>query len=574
MRDPKQQTVPRRAAFALGLVLATLGIASAEERGKLVQVGQDFSTDPGWEGVTNRVECGDCPTITQDFGWSPTTHAATSPGEIGGVIWRSTTPAWYAMPFGQPLSFTNSFSASGSIAVMPGSHAEAYFGFFGSERPGWRMWSSLAVRLMPWNSGALQVDYKTGLGKSGMQEPPIFLKPDGKVHRWGLAYESEARPGLKWPEERMRTWLERNWRSESNLLARAQQDMPDLSLDRLRELLAQASEQGLVENWNRKGRELHWALTDSPQQWKGRITFSLDEERATFYLLPGHADEPARIDRFGIFNEQIYSGRSEFYLADVVVNGHAIDLRHDPHWEGRGNRVTFVERDFHERQNFGYSETHWAGAAPGEIGGKFWSTEPEDPYHGFYADDIGELTLEDPLEFAGSVCFVDGAPDAQMMLGYFNRREKLAPIEGETNGHPLNQSLGIQVADTTRIGYWFNGFASARRELAQRVKGPIFIPDRARRKFHFQYDPKAGIAGRVTVALDGQSFGFDLTPEQRRVGATFDRFGLVNVRRGGKYNVIYFDDLTYTARRVAGQPPARFKQEIVTMPYPRGGRKY
>ena len=86
MKDPKQQRVPRRAAFALGLVLATIGIASAEERGKLVQVGQDFSTDPGWEGVTNRVECSDCPAITQDFGWSPTTHAATSPGEIGGVI--------------------------------------------------------------------------------------------------------------------------------------------------------------------------------------------------------------------------------------------------------------------------------------------------------------------------------------------------------------------------------------------------------------------------------------------------------------------------------------------------------
>jgi hypothetical protein len=107
MKDPKQQTAPRPASFALGLVLATLGIASAEERGKLVQVGQDFSTDPGWEGLTNRVECSDCPAITQDFGWSPTTPAATSPGEIGGVIWRSTTPAWYAMRFGHVLGFSN-----------------------------------------------------------------------------------------------------------------------------------------------------------------------------------------------------------------------------------------------------------------------------------------------------------------------------------------------------------------------------------------------------------------------------------------------------------------------------------
>jgi len=250
------------------------------------------------------------------------------------------------------------------------------------------------------------------------------------------------------------------------------------------------------------------------------------------------------------------------------------DLRRDPGWEGRGNRVAFIERDFHERQNFGYSETHWAGQAPGEIGGKFWSTEPEDPFHGFYADDIGELTLDDLIECSGSVCYVDGGPDAQMMLAYFNRQEKLAPIEGETNGHPLNQSLGVQIADTTRIGYWFAGFVSARREIAQRVEGPIFIPDRVRRKFSFRYDLAAGTAGRLTVTLDGQSFGFDLTPEQRRAGARFDRFGLLNIRRGGKYNVIYFDDLTYTARRAPGQLPARHEQQIVTTPYPNGGRRF
>jgi len=169
----------------------------------------------------------------------------------------------------------------------------------------------------------------------------------------------------------MPAWLERSWRSESHILRRAQADQPGLTHERLRQLLAAASEQGLVENWNRKGRELHWALTDSPEHWKGRITFALDDQRATFYLLPGHADEPANINRFGLFNEQIYSGRSEFYLGELVVNGEPIDLRRDPHWEGRGNRVTFIERDFHERQNFGFSETHWAGAAPGEIGGRF-----------------------------------------------------------------------------------------------------------------------------------------------------------------------------------------------------------
>jgi hypothetical protein len=66
----------------------------------------------------------------------------------------------------------------------------------------------------------------------------------------------------------------------------------------------------------------------------------------------------------------------------------------------------------------------------------------------------------------------------------------------------------------------------------------------------------------------------DLKPEQRKAGATFDRFGLMSFRRGGKFSTLFFDDLTYTARRPAGYQPTFHKQQITRVQYPSGGRKY
>ena len=67
-----------------------LRFAWSGESGKagIVVIQQDFSEDPGWEGMNNRVECENCPEITQDFGWAKTNHTGAGPGEIGGTICR------------------------------------------------------------------------------------------------------------------------------------------------------------------------------------------------------------------------------------------------------------------------------------------------------------------------------------------------------------------------------------------------------------------------------------------------------------------------------------------------------
>ena len=58
-----------------------------------------------------------------------------------------------------------------------------------------------------------------------------------------------------------------------------------------------------------------------------------------------------------------------------------------------------------------------------------------------------------------------------------------------------------------------------------------------------------------------------------KAGATFDRFGLANVRSGGHSVEFYLDDLTYTAR---GPRPKPVPQTRVEVPYPheQAGRRY
>jgi hypothetical protein len=82
--------------FAVVVISAAGGDAVAQSA-ELVQVREDFSADPGWEGSNNRIEATNPPRIKQDFGWSATKHAGGSGGEIGGKIWRSRTIAYYAM---------------------------------------------------------------------------------------------------------------------------------------------------------------------------------------------------------------------------------------------------------------------------------------------------------------------------------------------------------------------------------------------------------------------------------------------------------------------------------------------
>ncbi|MBK7493848.1 MAG: hypothetical protein IPI28_00040 [Candidatus Omnitrophica bacterium] len=72
------------------------------------------------------------------------------------------------------------------------------------------------------------------------------------------------------------------------------------------------------------------------------------------------------------------------------------------------------------------------------MGGLIWRLEPDDPGFAYYADDAGALTIEDPIEFSGRICFVDGMTDASMFFGYFNHEEFMHLHEegGKSAGFP------------------------------------------------------------------------------------------------------------------------------------------
>ncbi|WP_428938592.1 hypothetical protein [Fontivita pretiosa] len=570
--------------WAALLVLMSPQVRAQPDR-QLVQVHQDFSEDPGWEGYNNRVVARNPPTKRQDFGWSPTTHASSTAGEIGGTMWVSRTPAWYAMPLGRALSYRQSFSASGRVAILSTS-GTGYIGFFNSTRQEWRPWSAIGLRLSDAKRGEalhgkqisgaqIWIDYMTATWKAGYMVLDAFIPADGSVHTWSIDYDADARPDTRWPHAAMRELFEADSRyAEQDIVAALRRNDPDLAREQVRELLERARDQGLLEYDPRRGTN-YWERKAKLDQVQGRITFQLDDATPVRYFLdPGIRNEPAAMDRFGLFNFQIPEGKSiEFYVSDLTVNGEKIELSRDPNWQGVGNRVTFIERDFHPGQNYGYSQTNWAGERPGEIGGLFWRNEPIDPYHGFYADDVGVLTLDDTISFSGMINFVNGGTDASMMFGYFNRQEQLKELS-DTSSRAKTIAMGIRISDHTSIGYSFEPRLSTARGTAQK-DGPQFVPDRRPRRFSFDYDPIGNDGnGRITAKLEDEVMVINLKPEQRRSGARFDRFGLFNVRNGGKYVEVYLDDLTYTARRAKDQPPNRFQEKIVEIDYPERGRKY
>jgi hypothetical protein len=68
-------------------------------------------------------------------------------------------------------------------------------------------------------------------------------------------------------------------------------------------------------------------------------------------------------------------------------------------------------------------------------------------------------------------------------------------------------------------------------------------------RWSLRYSPQSQGGGQITVELDDQTQILAVSPEHRKQGASFDRFGLFNVQIGGHFVEIALDDLSYTARR-------------------------
>jgi hypothetical protein len=478
-----------------------------------------------------------------------------------------------------PFSLDSELSASGLVSVSPTDRMDGfYFGFFNTARQEWRPWSSLAVRIGEIRSrnppsAEVIVDYMSQGWKAGGYT--VGLMPvDGKPHRWQLKYQPNITVATEWSDTRLRGYIGKGRRSEPDIFKLAEAAEPGITIENIRKRLNAAAKLGLIIYQERRG--IGWEVRKHTEDLKGRILFQIDDapEQAHFMDLSIRND-PAMFDRFGVFNFQLPGGPTTFSLSNLTVNDKKVDLSHDPRWEEKGNRQSFIERDFHAKQDFGFSRTNFAGNAPGEIGGTFWRTEPIDPLHAYYAEDIGELTLDDPISFSGQIAFTSGGTDAGMMFGYFNAKDATAELKEPESGAPMPQTMVLAIEGPTRIGYQFSGQLAPTRKLSSHSDGPVFVPRGDKHPFTFQYDPAANNGvGRIKMTIDDVAHTLDVSPTQRHAGAIFNRFGLMNIRRGGKYVTVYLDDLSYTARRAKDFQPKSHEQRQVHVPYPENGRKY
>lgn len=478
-----------RFAGSVVLVLSIVTCAASVAAEPAGAVREDFSADPKWDALNNRLLPANLPVTKQHFGWRHTNHAGgKAKGEIGGYVQRSATAAYFAMPI-TPRSLNDKLRMSGRFAVTRDDGSSGVlFGWFNHNSRGWRTPNSLAMRVDGNGARGYILFYEYGTqhylaGGGGAFDGPRyqttrtpFFKPDGTSHTFTLEYDPAGAGG------------------------------------------------------------------------NGLMRFTVDGDRVYEQPLDaGHKADGASFDRFGIWNAQTTGGGMEIYFDDVEVDGVRLDFAIDPKWQSLGNDVQFQDRVMRPFQDFGFSATNRAGGkAAGELGGVIW----RDDKPAYYAADIGKLSLDDELIASGTVAFTGQGSDSGVWLGWFDSAGKRSPTKTESEQRPKN-FLGILVEGPSRIGHYFRqGYRANNADGVIAETGPVIHPNGKVHRWSLRYDPKANNGvGRIDITFDGEKLSLDLRDQDRKAGATFDRFGLFNVQEGGHYVEIYFDDLRFTRAR-------------------------
>ncbi|MCA9026657.1 MAG: hypothetical protein KDA86_15730 [Planctomycetaceae bacterium] len=472
------------------LMVCSAALASAQE----ALTHTTFDVDPGWEGFRNRLLPDVRPRVKQDFGYRATNYAGGDrPGEIGGTIQRSTTPARYSMAidertFDEPLQASGTFSvtrASGGSGVM--------CGWFNENSQGWRTSNSLGFRL-DGNGGKYWVFYEYGT---------LNRRTGG-----GGAFQGER-----------------------------YQTTP-------------------TDPFLADGTPHHWSLTYTPQAGThdAMIRFRIDDRAYEVNVPAEHVADGATFNRFGLWNVETGGETLDAYFDDFTVNGQHVSFDADPDWICEGNQAEFVESIIRPYHNYGFSHTSHAGGERGEIGGIVFRDEKPS----YYAARTQPLSLEYPLEASGTVSLCSAGADSGVMLGWFDSASKQTKHTPEYEEH-LPNVLGMMIEGPSRIGHVFRAtYTTATGQSQAPINDPhtgelrpVILPNGATHHWAIKYVPLGENAGgRMTVTFDDTSHILDLSPEDLKAGASFDRFGVFNIQAGGHHVEVYVDDLTFTAAQM------------------------
>ena len=162
---------------------------------------QDFSKDPEWIGVGNRVSFEDYELVgAHDFGYSPkTSFAGGAPGEVGGILWRGLPFSFYADRVG-PLNLEQRLEAGGKVKlVTAGPDSDILLGWFNSaakDKGAGDRENFVGIHVGgPTRVGHyfIPVMVTAKGGKSIVRRGPI-LTP-GKSFDWSLVYDPAANGG-------------------------------------------------------------------------------------------------------------------------------------------------------------------------------------------------------------------------------------------------------------------------------------------------------------------------------------------------------------------------------------------
>ena len=250
----------------------------------------------------------------------------------------------------------------------------------------------------------------------------------------------------------------------------------------------------------------------------------------------------------------------------------------DPGWDAFNNRV-IPKKLATVTQDFGYSATNHAGKAKGEIGGRV--TRAGKP--AYYADRIAPKTLNDKLSASGSFALTKTGSGAAVFFGWFNADQP------DGGGRPMN-SLGLHLhGERDGAGLAVRMIGATNRSCGTFVTP--FVPgkfrpvplrtDGTRYRWTLNYDPQANEGnGRIEMTFVSDSdkpeplaaknlpadlppnhreealrrfpnttrFVVDVPAEFRSAGATFNRFGLMNMTKAGGPMTVFFADLQYDSK--------------------------
>jgi hypothetical protein len=319
-----------------------------------------FDRDPGWEGINNVPPPDVGREKSQDFGYRRTNHAGGDPGEIGGRIYRSLTPCYFAQVI-EPTTLNDRLSVSGKFAV---THSEGgsgvLIGWFNSVASrGWRTPNSLAVRI------------------------------DGESSKFRIFFEYGTKHWLTGDG----TTFEGRYQTTTTPMHKSDGTPHSFSFD----------------------------YYPDGADGRGEMVYILDGVEYRAALAEGHKEDGAKFDRFGVFNQQISGDEMELWFDDLVVNGERITFDDDPQWEGVNNELTFTDYAVRPYHDFGFRESNHAGGEPGEIGGIVWRIEQDQPEGSLvYGTPVNPLSMDDALHASGKVAMTLGSADSGVLIGWYN----------------------------------------------------------------------------------------------------------------------------------------------------------